>query len=51
MEEKGHLKERRKCGEWEGRESGGLLGSRGRGQPEHLKVAPRTTPSQERPAQ
>lgn len=40
MEEKGHLKEQRKCGEWEGRESGGVLGSRRRGQPEHVKGAP-----------
>lgn len=40
VEEKGHLKEQRKCGEWEGRESGGVLGSRGRGQPEHVKVSP-----------
>ena len=44
MEEKGHLTERRKCGEWEGRESGGVLGSRGRGQLEHLEVAPPPPP-------
>lgn len=44
MEEKGHLKEQKKCGEWEGRERGGELGSRGRGQPEHLEVAPPPPP-------
>ena len=51
MEEKGRLKEWRKCGELEGRESGGVLGPGVGANLSIWKLPPRLPPSQERPAQ